>query len=173
MTPIDADHTVSFHSKKDKGSSRLFALRRDIEALESGIVACPMACQNVATWLNRLLMELIELSVYETVGPDSNEVFGTALEWLEAGRQVALATVVETSGSSPRPVGSNLVIAADGAFVGSVSGGCVESAVVSAAQDVIASGVSRILEFGYTDAETWDVGLACGGSIKVFVEPIE
>ncbi len=101
------------------------------------------------------------------------EVLATALAWLEAGRQLALATVVETGGSSPRPVGSNLVVAADGAFEGSVSGGCVESAVVSAAQDVIASGESIIMDFGYTDAEAWDVGLACGGSIQVFVERLE
>ena len=101
------------------------------------------------------------------------EVLETALAWLEAGRNVALATVVETGGSSPRPVGSNLVVAADGAFEGSVSGGCVESAVVSAAQDVIASGESILMDFGYTDAEAWDVGLACGGSIQVFVERLE
>ncbi len=101
------------------------------------------------------------------------EVLATALAWLEAGRQVALATVVETGGSSPRPVGSNLVVAADGAFEGSVSGGCVESAVVSAAQDVIASGESIVMDFGYSDAEAWDVGLACGGSIQVFVERLE
>ena len=101
------------------------------------------------------------------------EVLSTALAWLEAGRQVALATVVETGGSSPRPIGSNLVVAADGAFEGSVSGGCVESTVDSAAQDVIASGESIVMDFGYTDAEAWDVGLACGGSIQVFVERLE
>ena len=104
---------------------------------------------------------------------EPEEVLETALAWLEAGRDVALATVVETGGSSPRPVGGNLVVAADGAFEGSVSGGCVESAVVSAAQEVIASGESTILDFGYTDAEAWDVGLACGGSIQVFVERLE
>ena len=101
------------------------------------------------------------------------EILATALAWLEAGRKVALATVVETGGSSPRPVGSNLVVAADGAFEGSVSGGCVESAVVSAAQEVIASGESIVMDFGYTDAEAWDVGLACGGSIQVFLERLE
>ena len=100
------------------------------------------------------------------------EILTIALDWLSAGRQVALATVVETCGSSPRPVGSNLVVAADGAFEGSVSGGCVEGAVVSAALDVIESGRSSLLEFGYSDAEAWDVGLACGGSIQVFVERI-
>ena len=104
---------------------------------------------------------------------EPTEVLETALAWLEAGRNVALATVVETCGSSPRPVGSSLVVAADGAFEGSVSGGCVEGAVVSAAQDVIASGESIIMDFAYTDAEAWDVGLACGGSIQVFVERIE
>jgi len=104
---------------------------------------------------------------------EPTEVLATALAWLEAGRHVALATVVETGGSSPRPVGSNLVVAADGAFEGSVSGGCVESAVVSAAQDVIESGESIVMDFGYTDAEAWDVGLACGGSIEVFVERLE
>ena len=104
---------------------------------------------------------------------EPTEVLETALAWLEAGRNVALATVVETCGSSPRPVGSSLVVAADGAFEGSVSGGCVEGAVISAAQDVIANGESIIMDFAYTDAEAWDVGLACGGSIQVFVERIE
>jgi xanthine/CO dehydrogenase XdhC/CoxF family maturation factor len=101
------------------------------------------------------------------------EVLTIALEWLADGRSVALATVVETCGSSPRPVGSNLVVAGDGAFEGSVSGGCVEGAVVSAAHDVISSGNSRLLEFGYSDEDAWEVGLACGGSIQVFVERIE
>ncbi len=104
---------------------------------------------------------------------EPTEVLETALAWLEAGRKVALATVVETRGSSPRPVGSNLVVAADGAFEGSVSGGCVEGAVVSAAQNVIASGESIIMNFAYTDADAWDVGLACGGSIQVLVERLE
>ena len=101
------------------------------------------------------------------------DILTIALDWFEAGRQVALATVVETCGSSPRPVGSSLVIAADGSFQGSVSGGCVESAVVSAAKEVIATGESALLEFGYSDAEAWEVGLACGGQIKVFLERID
>jgi xanthine/CO dehydrogenase XdhC/CoxF family maturation factor len=109
----------------------------------------------------------------EPVERPPSEILNIALAWLESGRQVALATVVETGGSSPRPVGSNLVVAGDGTFEGSVSGGCVEGAVVSAAQDVIASGESRLLDFGYSDADAWEVGLACGGSIKVFVERIE
>lgn len=113
------------------------------------------------------------MSESKTVERQPTEVLTTALNWLEAGRKVALATVVETCGSSPRPVGSNLVIAADGTFEGSVSGGCVEGAVVSAAQDVIATGQSKLLEFGYSDEDAWEVGLACGGSIQVFVECIE
>lgn len=114
-----------------------------------------------------------KMSSRELVEQPPSEVLNTALAWLESGRQVALATVVETCGSSPRPVGSNLVVAGDGTFEGSVSGGCVEGAVVSAAQEVIATGESRVLEFGYSDEEAWDVGLACGGSIQVFVERIK
>ncbi|MDH4107105.1 MAG: XdhC family protein [Gammaproteobacteria bacterium] len=101
------------------------------------------------------------------------DVLSLALDWVYAGRKVAIATVVETSGSSPRPVGSNLVVDGDGNFEGSVSGGCVESAVVGAAQDVIASGAPALLEFGYSDADAWAVGLACGGRIHVYLERIE
>lgn len=90
--------------------------------------------------------------------------------WLAEGRGVALATVVETWGSAPRPVGSHLVIDADGNFMGSVSGGCVEGAVISEAGDVIATGTPRILEFGVADETAWRVGLSCGGRIRVHVE---
>jgi xanthine dehydrogenase accessory factor len=100
------------------------------------------------------------------------DVLATALEWRGAGRAVALATVVATWGSSPRPAGSSLVIAADGAFEGSVSGGCVEGAVIAAAKEVIVSGEERLLKFGVTDDEAWAVGLACGGEIEVLVEPL-
>ncbi len=104
---------------------------------------------------------------------DPQDVLTTALTWHDAGRPVALATVVQTWGSSPRPAGSNLVIAADGAFEGSVSGGCVEGAVIHAAKEVIENGQSRLLGFGVTDDEAWEVGLACGGQIEIFVERIE
>jgi len=104
---------------------------------------------------------------------DPRNILTTALAWHDAGRPVALATVVQTWGSSPRPAGSNLVIAADGAFEGSVSGGCVEGAVIHAAKEVIENGQSRLLEFGVTDDEAWEVGLACGGQIEVFVERVE
>ena len=113
------------------------------------------------------------MSSPESAERPPTEILNTALEWLESGRQVALATVVETCGSSPRPVGSNLVVSNDGTFEGSVSGGCVEGAVVSAAQEVIATGEPRLIDFGFSDADAWEVGLACGGSIKVFVERIE
>src|SRR4029079_4314990 len=95
-----------------------------------------------------------------------------ALDWLSEGRRVALATVIQTWGSAPQPVGSQLLIDADGNFLGSVSGGCVEAEVITEAADVIASGEPRSLECGVEDAAAWKVGLACGGSIRVFVEPL-
>ena len=100
------------------------------------------------------------------------DVLATAEAWRESGREVAIATVVETWGSAPRPVGSHLVIDGDGAFLGSVSGGCVEGAVVGEAAEVIASGASRMLEFGVADETAWRVGLSCGGRIKVYVEKL-
>jgi xanthine/CO dehydrogenase XdhC/CoxF family maturation factor len=102
-----------------------------------------------------------------------DELMSLALDWLAAGRRVALATVIETTGSSPRPVGSHLIIGEDGAFEGSVSGGCVEGAVVSAAKEVIGSGEPALLDFGYSDEEAWEVGLACGGSVRVWLERLE
>ena len=102
----------------------------------------------------------------------SDDVLAAASDWLAQGHGVALATVVKTWGSSPRPAGSQLAIRDDGAFVGSVSGGCVEGAVIEAAQDVIATGHVRNLEFGVRDEDAWAVGLACGGRVAVFVEPL-
>ena len=93
-----------------------------------------------------------------------------AEHWADEGRDVALATVVETWGSAPRPTGSHLVIDAEGNFHGSVSGGCVEGAVVTEAIDVLESGRPRMLEFGVADETAWRVGLSCGGRIKVYVE---
>lgn len=90
--------------------------------------------------------------------------------WMKDGKQVAIATVVETWGSAPRPTGSHLVIDAEGTFHGSVSGGCVEGAVISEALDVIESGKPKMLEFGVADETAWRVGLSCGGRIKVYVE---
>jgi len=93
-------------------------------------------------------------------------------DWLNAGRKIAIATVVETWGSAPQPIGSQLVIDAEGNFIGSVSGGCVEGAVVTEALDIIASGKPKLLQFGVADETAWKVGLACGGKIGVYVEPI-
>ncbi len=101
------------------------------------------------------------------------DILRTALKWQEEGRDVALATVVSTWGSSPRPVGSHLVIDADGSFEGSVSGGCVEGAVIRAAKQVIETGDRQLLSFGVTDDEAWEVGLACGGRIEVLVVRVE
>jgi len=98
------------------------------------------------------------------------DILKAAEDWRNSGREVALATVVETWGSAPRPVGSNLVIDAEGNFLGSVSGGCVEGAVVAEALDVIESGKPKMLEFGVADETAWQVGLSCGGTIRVFVE---
>jgi xanthine dehydrogenase accessory factor len=95
-----------------------------------------------------------------------------ASAWLSEGRKVALATVVKTWGSAPRQAGSQIAIRDDGVFVGSVSGGCVEGAVIEAAHDVIKTGTVRKLEFGVADADAWAVGLACGGQIEIFVEPL-
>ncbi|WP_269930116.1 XdhC family protein [Aminobacter sp. HY435] len=93
-----------------------------------------------------------------------------AENWMKDGKDVAIATVVETWGSAPRPVGSHLVIDADGTFHGSVSGGCVEGAVISEAIEVIGSGKPKMLEFGVADETAWQVGLSCGGRIRVYVE---
>src|SRR5690606_14443857 len=104
--------------------------------------------------------------------PPTDDPLLVAERWADAGRAVALATVVETWGSAPRPTGSHLVIDADGNFEGSVSGGCVEGAVVSEAMEVIAAGAPRMLEFGVADETAWRVGLSCGGRIRVYVEKI-
>ncbi len=96
----------------------------------------------------------------------------TALDWLRAGRKVALATVVETWGSAPRRVGAQLVISDEGAIEGSVSGGCVEGAVVAEALEALEEGAPRMLEYGVSDGDAFAVGLACGGTIRVTVEPV-
>jgi xanthine/CO dehydrogenase XdhC/CoxF family maturation factor len=94
-------------------------------------------------------------------------------EWTREGHRAALATVVETWGSSPRPPGSHLAIRDDGLFAGSVSGGCIEGAVIEEAQEVMRTGSPRGLEFGVSNERAWEVGLACGGKVKVWVEPVE
>ena len=104
---------------------------------------------------------------------DTAEIMEQAARWREAGKDVALATVVNTWGSSPRPIGSKLAVDEAGAFVGSVSGGCVEGAVVEEALMAIRDGKPRLLDFGVSDEQAWEVGLACGGKIEIFVERVE
>ncbi|MFS2150718.1 XdhC family protein [Rhizobium sp. Rhizsp42] len=96
-----------------------------------------------------------------------------AESWKSEGRQVALATVISTWGSAPRPIGSHLAIDEMGNFEGSVSGGCVEAAVIFEAQEAIADGRSRVVDFGVADETAWRVGLSCGGRISVYVERID
>lgn len=101
------------------------------------------------------------------------DILKAAEDWSKEGRGVALATVVETWGSAPRPAGSHLVIDAEGRFLGSVSGGCVEGDVVAEALDAIDTGTPRLLEFGVADETAWRAGLSCGGRIKVLVERLD
>jgi xanthine/CO dehydrogenase XdhC/CoxF family maturation factor len=103
----------------------------------------------------------------------SENILEQAAGWRRSGRGVALATVVATWGSSPRPVGSQLAVDAEGNMIGSVSGGCIEGAVVREAQEVIAGGPPRLLDFGITNEQAWEVGLACGGKLQVWLEGVE
>jgi xanthine dehydrogenase accessory factor len=100
------------------------------------------------------------------------EILGELREWTDAGDDVALATVVETWGSSPRPLGSKMAVTKSGKMAGSVSNGCIEGAVFEEAQKVLKAGKGRIAAFGVSDDVAFDVGLACGGHIEVFVEPL-
>ncbi len=93
--------------------------------------------------------------------------------WQAAGRRVALARVVGVEGSAPREPGAAMAVNEDGEVSGSVSGGCVEGAVVTEALDVLASGTARLCTFGYSDEEAFAAGLTCGGTVRVFVEPLE
>ncbi len=104
---------------------------------------------------------------------DPDDVLKRAADWGAAGKGVAIATVVSTWGSSPRPVGSQLVVDESSAMVGSVSGGCIEGAVVTEALEVIRDGRPRLLDFGVTDELAWEVGLACGGKMQVYLERLE
>jgi xanthine dehydrogenase accessory factor len=103
---------------------------------------------------------------------DATDVLQSAANWLKESRGVALATVTTTWGSAPRQAGSQMAVREDGAFVGSVSGGCVEGAVIAEAQAALKDGKVRNLTFGVSDEQAWAVGLACGGTIAVHVEPI-
>jgi xanthine/CO dehydrogenase XdhC/CoxF family maturation factor len=104
---------------------------------------------------------------------EDEEILRAAADWKRQGKGVAIATVTATWGSSPRPTGSQLVVDADGRMLGSVSGGCIEGAVVKEAQEVIADGKPRLLDFGITNEQAWEVGLACGGKLQVFLERVD
>lgn len=104
---------------------------------------------------------------------ETDDIFARLQQWKQAGKGVALATVVRTWGSSPRPAGSHLGVEETGAFCGSVSGGCIEGAVIGEAKAAIADGKPRLLEFGVSDEQAWEVGLACGGRVEVYVERVE
>jgi xanthine/CO dehydrogenase XdhC/CoxF family maturation factor len=105
-----------------------------------------------------------------STGTNAEDVLTLAARWREQGERVAVATVVETWGSSPRPAGSQMAVSEGGRIAGSVSGGCIEGAVADAARAVMASGTPQLLSFGVTNERAWEVGLACGGRVSVFVE---
>ena len=104
---------------------------------------------------------------------NDDDVLGEARRWRDSGRKVALATVVSTWGSSPRAAGSHLAIDDGGRLVGSVSGGCIEGAVATEAIEVMKTGSPKLLEYGVTNELAWEVGLACGGRVQVYVEILE
>ena len=103
---------------------------------------------------------------------DVEDVLTQAAAWRQAGEQVAIATVTETWGSSPRPAGSQMAVTKSGRMAGSVSGGCIEGAVADAALRTMETGAPQLLDFGVTNERAWEVGLACGGKVKVFVETL-
>jgi xanthine dehydrogenase accessory factor len=103
---------------------------------------------------------------------ETDDILAIAAAWRAAGEQVALATVTETWGSSPRPAGSQLAVTKSGRRAGSVSGGCIEGAVSDVAMKTIETGTPQMLDFGITNERAWEVGLACGGKLKVFVEKL-
>lgn len=100
------------------------------------------------------------------------DILSEAAAWRAAGEEVALATVTQTWGSSPRPAGSQLAVTRSGRMAGSVSGGCIEAAVAEAAMTTLDTGTPQLLDFGISDERAWEVGLACGGKLKVFVEKL-
>ena len=102
-----------------------------------------------------------------------DDILEQAAAWRAQGKGVAIATVVTTWGSSPRPVGSQLAVDDSGAMIGSVSGGCIEGAVVHEALASIKDGKPRLLDFGVTNEQAWEVGLACGGKVQVYVEALQ
>lgn len=104
---------------------------------------------------------------------EHDQVLEQVAAWRQAGQPAAIATVVTTWGSSPRPVGSQLGVNQEGAMIGSVSGGCIEGAVVKEALEVMAGAPPRLLDYGVSNEQAWEVGLACGGKLEVYIEAVE
>jgi len=119
----------------------------------------------------RLRMTTETPSEDDGLGPD--DILAIAEKWRREGRKVAIATVVGTWGSAPRPAGSHLIVDDGNNFLGSVSGGCVEGEVVAEAAEVIRAGKPKLLEFGVADETAWRAGLSCGGKISVYVEKLD
>src|SRR6476661_4671267 len=124
----------------------------------------------MAEWQSTAYLQRTETFKATAMLTTDEDILAKAEDWRKAGKGVAIATVVDTWGSAPRPVGSHLVIDEDGNFFGSVSGGCVEGEVVTEALDVIEAGKPKMLEFGVADETAWRAGLSCGGRIAVYVE---
>jgi xanthine/CO dehydrogenase XdhC/CoxF family maturation factor len=103
---------------------------------------------------------------------EHDQVLEQVAAWAGAGRKAAIATVVATWGSSPRPVGSQLGVSETGEMVGSVSGGCIEGAVVKEALEVMAGAPAKLLDYGVSNEQAWEVGLACGGKLEVYIEAV-
>ena len=101
------------------------------------------------------------------------EILADLERWRAAGKQVALARVVDIEGSGPRDPGAAMAVSEDGEVAGSVSGGCVEGAVVTEALEILATGDRRLVSFGYSDDDAFAVGLTCGGTIHLFIEPLD
>lgn len=102
-----------------------------------------------------------------------NDILDDLRRWRGQGRRVAIARVIDVDGSTPRPAGAAMAVSEDGEVAGSVSGGCVEGAVVATALEVLETGERRIETYGYSDDEAFSVGLTCGGTIHLFVEPFD
>src|SRR2546421_9660694 len=101
------------------------------------------------------------------------EILDRVQEWRDRGERVAVATVLATAGSTPRPGGAKMAVTARGSVAGSISGGCVDTDVIEHALEVLRTGRPQIVEYGYSPDMTWEGGLMCGGSVQVFVEPLE